>query len=357
MFINYLEQIEDLLTITAQQDASDLHISSNRYPAIRIDNSLVFLTNKSVLSSEDVQNLVFSILTPEEQQRFVKEKEIDLSYNLKNKARFRVNVYTSQSHIAAAFRLIPTKIRTIEELNLPPILHKFTDLKQGFYLSAGPAGHGKTTTLAGLVDEINHARNDHIITIEDPIEYVFTPDRCIINQREVYLDTLSFHKALRSSLRQDPNVIMVGEMRDPETMATAMTAAETGHLVMSTLHTNNASQTIDRIIDSFPPFQQGQIKIQLAATLVGIVSQRLLPRISGGRIPAVEVLIINNAARSLIREGKTQELGLVIDTGFDQGMVSLNRSLADLARRKEVTIEDAFNYSLDESELRHFLNM
>ncbi len=355
MYVNYLEQMEELLTITAQQGASDLHLSANRYPAIRVDNNLIFLTNKNMLAVADIEGLVYSILSEEQRARYEKEKELDLSYDLKEKARFRVNIYTSQSHIAAAFRLIPTHIRNIAELNLPNVLRRFTSLRQGFFLSAGPAGHGKTTTLAAMVDEINHSRSDHIITIEDPIEYVYTPDRSIINQREVYTDTLSFHQALKSSLRQDPNVIMVGEMRDPETMSTAITAAETGHFVLSTLHTNNAAQTIDRIVDSFPPFQQNQIRMQLAATLVGIVSQRLMPRISGGRIPAVEVLIVNNAAQSLIRAGKTHELGLVIDTGLEDGMMSLNRSLADLVGRREISMEDALNYSMNVEELRSLL--
>ncbi len=257
--------------------------------------------------------------------------------------------------MAAAFRLIPAQIKTIEELNLPPVLHDFAKLKQGFVLMVGPAGHGKSTTLAALLDEVNHKRTDHIITIEDPIEYIFSQDRCIISQREVGIDTLSFHDGLRSILRQDPDVIMVGEIRDPETMATAMTAAETGHLVFSTLHTNSASQTIDRIIDSFPPNQQGQIVSQLSATLVGIVSERLIPRLGGGRVPAAEIMLTNSAIRNLIREKKIYQIDLVIETSVQEGMISLNRSLVNLVKRNEISLEEAESYSLNSAELRLLL--
>jgi twitching motility protein PilT len=257
--------------------------------------------------------------------------------------------------MAAAFRLIPAQIRTIDELYLPPILHDFTPLNQGFVLIVGPAGHGKSTTLAAMLDEINHKRTDHIITIEDPIEYVFSQDRCIISQREVGLDTPSFNAALRSILRQDPDVIMVGEMRDPETMATAMTAAETGHLVFSTLHTNSASQTIDRIIDSFPSNQQGQIISQLAATLIGIVSERLIPKLGGGRIPATEIMIVNPAIRNLIRERKIYQIDLVIETSIQEGMMSLNRSLANFIKQKLISLDEAERHSLNPAELRLLL--
>jgi len=257
--------------------------------------------------------------------------------------------------MAAALRLIPGKIQTIEELRLPGIINDFARLSQGFVLVVGPAGHGKSTTVASLLDEINHQRTDHIITIEDPIEYLFTQDRCIISQREVNTDTNSFHDALKTLLRQDPDVVMIGEMRDKESIATAMTAAETGHLVFSTLHTNSASQTIDRIIDSFPADQQGQITTQLASTLVGIISERLVPRIDGGRVPAVEIMLTNSAIRNLIRERKTYQIDLVIETSMQEGMMSLNRSLANLVRKKEISLENAELYSLNPSELRILL--
>jgi twitching motility protein PilT len=266
-----------------------------------------------------------------------------------------VNVYFQRGYLAAALRLVPARVRTIEELNLPPLLHDFTKMSQGFVLVVGPAGHGKSSTLAALLDEINHTRSDHVITIEDPVEYLFTQDKCIISQREVGSDTMGFHAALRTVLRQDPDVIMIGEMRDAASIATAMTAAETGHLVFATLHTNSASQTIDRIIDSFPAEQQGQVTSQLAATLVAIISQRLLPRVSGGRVPALEVMIVNPAIRNLIREKKIYQIDLVIETSLQEGMVTLNRSFANLVRNKEITLENAELYSLNPAELRILL--
>lgn len=346
------QELNELLTTVAQQSASDLHLSVGRHPTLRLDGQLVPLTYKPILTPDHTQHLVFSLLTSGQKEELAKEKEIDLSYSLENKARFRVNVFYQRGFLSAAFRLIPLSIRTVEQLNLPPILHSFTQASQGFVLLVGPAGHGKSTTLAALIDEINHSRNDHIITIEDPIEYLFVQDRCIIDQREVRHDTNSFHAALRATFRQDPDVIMVGEMRDPETMSTAITAAETGHLVFATLHTNNAAQTIDRIIDSFPAVQQNQIKMQLAGSILGIVSQRLIPRIDGGRIPAVEVLLANPAVRNLIREGKVHQIDLVIDTGADEGMLSLNRSLAELVKVRQISMENAEIYSLDVNDLK-----
>jgi len=246
-------------------------------------------------------------------------------------------------------------VKTLEELNLPPILHDFTKLSQGFVLVVGPAGHGKSSTLAAMIDEINHARSDHIITVEEPIEYLFTQDQCIISQREVGTDTLNFHSALRTVLRQDPDVIMIGEMRDAISISTALTAAETGHLVLSTLHTNSASQAIDRIIDSFPAEQQGQVSSQLAATLVAIVSQRLIPRVQGGRVPAAEIMIVNPAIRNLIRDRKFYQIDLVVETSLQEGMVTLNRSLANLVKNKEISLENAELYSLNPAELRILL--
>jgi len=305
------------------------------------------------LSSEDTKNFADSLMTEEQKQRFLEKKEVDFSYNfVEEGARFRVNVFFQRGNVSCALRLIPARIPTIKELNLPPILHQFVVPSQGFILVTGPSSHGKSTTLAVLIDEINHSRTDHIITIEDPIEYIFEDDRSIIDQREVYQDTLSFARASRSTFRQDPDVIMVGEMRDPETMATAITAAETGHLVFTTLHTNSASQTIHRIVDSFSPAQQGQIRAQLSGSLLGIVSQRLIPRIKGGLIPACEVLLNTPAVANLIRENKIHEIPLVIETSAEMGMISLNRALADLVKRKEITLENALNYSLSPAELK-----
>ena len=349
---DYKQQLNELLLTTAKQSASDLHIAVGRRPTIRIDSLLVPLQKESILTKEDAEGLVLALLTEEQQKNFYEKLQLDFSYNFEDKARFRVNTYFQRSFMAAALRLIPSQIKTVEELNLPPLLHDFARLNQGFVLVVGPAGHGKSTTLAALLDEINHARTHHIITIEDPIEYLFSQDRCIVSQREVGLDTHSFHDALRSILRQDPDVIMVGEIRDPETMATAMTAAETGHLVFSTMHTNSASQTIDRIIDSFPPNQQGQIISQLASTLVGVVSERLIPRVGGGRIPATEIMLANSAIRNLIRERKIYQIDLVIETSVQEGMVSLNRSLVNLVKRKEIALEQAETYSLNPAELR-----
>ncbi len=353
--MDYKQKLNDLLLATARQSASDLHLAVGRHPMLRIDGVLIPLQKEPMVTPEVVENLVSNLLTPEQKQKLLEEKEIDLSYSFEDKARFRINVFHQRGYMAAALRLIPSQIRTIEELRLPPILHDFTKLSQGFILIVGPAGHGKSTTLAALLDEVNHTRTDHIITIEDPVEYIFTQDKCIVSQREVKTDTISFHKGLRSLLRQDPDVIMIGEMRDRESIATAMTAAETGHLVFSTLHTNSAAQTIDRIIDSFPAEQQGQISSQLAATLVGIISERLIPRIEGGRIPACEIMISNPAIRNLIREKKAYQIDLVIETSMQEGMMNLNRSLADLVKNKEISLENAELHSLNPSELRILL--
>lgn len=349
---NYTAQLKKLLEITVKEQASDLHLSAGYYPTIRIADKLVPLVKERKLSPEDSQGLAFALMTEEQRQRFLKEKEIDFSYNLEEKARFRVNVFFQRGYISSALRLIPAEISTIEELNLPPVLHQFTKPSQGFVVVCGPSSQGKSTTLAALIDEINHTRADHIITIEDPIEYVFEPDKAIIDQREIGLDTLSFANALRSTFRQDPDVIMVGEMRDPETMATAITAAETGHLVFATLHTNSASQTIHRIVDSFPPEQQHQIRAQLSGSLLGVISQRLIPRLKGGLIPACEIMISTPAISNLIRENKIHEIPMVIETSLEIGMISLNRSLADFVKRGEISLENALNYSLNPTELQ-----
>ncbi|MBU6500332.1 MAG: PilT/PilU family type 4a pilus ATPase [Patescibacteria group bacterium] len=352
---DYKDKLKDLLITTAKLNASDLHIAVGRRPTLRVDGVLVPLQKEPVITPEVAEGLVFNLLNSEQKERFLKDKQLDFAYSFEEKARFRTNVYFQRGYVAASLRLIAARIKNIEELNLPPILHDFTRLSQGFVLAVGPAGHGKSSTLAAVLDEVNHTRSDHIITIEDPIEYLFTQDRCIVSQREVGTDTPTFHAGLRTILRQDPDVIMIGEMRDATSIATSMTAAETGHLVFSTLHTNSASQTIDRIIDSFPAEQQGQVTSQLAATLVAIVSERLLPRISGGRIPAMEIMLVNPAIRNLIRERKIYQIDLVIETSLQEGMVTLNRSLVGLIKNKEVTLENAELYSLNPAELRILL--
>jgi len=353
--MDYSVWLKRLLQIAVLEGASDLHLVANYHPTIRVAGKLIPLLKEKKLSMVDTQGLVFSMLTEEQKNRFLKEKEIDFSFEYGEKARFRVNVFFQRGKISAALRLISSKIPTIEELNLPPILHSFTKATQGFVLVTGPSSHGKSTTLAAMIDEINHSRAVHIITIEDPIEYVFTPDKSIIEQREVGSDTHSFIRALRSVLREDPDVIMVGEMRDPESISMAITAAETGHLVFSTLHTNSAAQTIHRIVDSFPPEQQPQIRAQLSGSLIGVISQRLIPRIKGGLIPACEIMIMTPAIANLIRENKIHEIPLVIETSLEVGMITLNRSLADLVKRGEITMENALRFSLNPAELTSLL--
>jgi twitching motility protein PilT len=352
---DFKQKLSDLLTATAKQGASDLHLAVGRHPTLRIDGVLVPLQQEAIITPEVMEGLIGALVTDEQKVRLLAQRQLDFAYSFEDKARFRVNAYFQRGYLAAVLRLVPAQIKTIEELNLPPLLHDLAKLSQGFVLLVGPAGHGKSSTLAAIIDEINHSRSDHIITVEDPVEYLFTQDQCMISQREVGSDTLSFHSALRTVLRQDPDVVMIGEMRDAVSIATAMTAAETGHLVMSTLHTNSAAQTIDRIIDSFPPEQQSQVTSQLAATLVAIVSQRLLPRISGGRVPAAEIMIVNPAIRNLIRERKTYQIDLVIETSLQEGMVTLNRSLVNLVKNKEVSMENAELYSLNPAELRILL--
>ncbi len=349
----FQKEIQELLSITIEEKASDLHISVGQPPLLRIAGELVPLSKKAEASKEFTQEFAFALLTEDQRLKLEEEKEIDFSYNLEEReARFRGNIFYTMGTLSIALRLIPQEILTIEELNLPQVLHQFARASQGFVIIAGPSGHGKSTTLASLIEEINHTRADHIITIEDPIEYVFHDDKSVIDQREVTKDTKSFASALRATFRQDPNVIMVGEMRDAETIGTALTAAETGHLVFATLHTNSASQTIHRIVDSFPAEQQGQVRAQLSGSLIGVVSQRLVPRIQGGLIPACEVLMVNAAAANLIRENKVHELPLVIETSAEEGMIALNRALASLVKVQEITIENALQYSLNPTELR-----
>ena len=350
--MNIKQELEELLGLVIERGASDLHISVGRRPTLRIDGALVQIESKDIVTGEFAKQFVEEILRGDQKTRFLEEKELDFSYSFADIARFRVNVFMQRGEFAAAMRLIPTKVRTMDELGHPQVMHNYTRVSQGFFLVVGPSGQGKSTTLAAMIDEINKQRACHIVTIEDPIEYLFQNDKAIIDQREIGQDTKNFNVALRSVLRQDPDVIMVGEMRDPETISAAITAAETGHLVFSTLHTNNASQTIDRIIDSFPPAQQNQIKAQLAGTLLGVLSKRLIPRIDGGRAAAFELLIANAAVKNLIREGKTHQIDLVIETSAEEGMISLNRSLANLIKKGEISYDQAIVYSLNPSELR-----
>ena len=352
---NYELQLEELLELVGKHNASDLHLSVGRYPTLRIDGRLNNLTKYPILTGETSKGLINVLLSDEQKEKLSKFKEIDFSYNFKEKARFRVNVFNQRGYLSAALRFFPSKIRTVKELNLPPIVERFASYSQGLFLVVGPSGHGKSTTLAALVDYINHNYAKHIITIEDPIEHIFQQDKSIVDQREIGSDTQNFKRALRSALRQDPDVIMIGEMRDLETISIALTAAETGHLVLATLHTNNAAQTIDRIIDSFPAESKNQVRTQLASTLLGVVSQRLIPRINGGRVPAVEVMMINPAVRNLIREGKIYQIDLVIETGIEEGMITLNRSLADLVHKGEISLENAEIYSLNSSDLKMLL--
>ncbi len=352
--MEYITEMENLIDILMKEGGSDLHISAGNPPNIRVAGSLIPLSNKAALTNEDSLGLISSLLNNEQKEEFLKNQEIDFSYEYKD-VRLRCNGFFQRGSVSIALRLIPKHIKTLDELGLPPKLADFAARKQGFFLVVGPVGQGKSTTLASLVEMINVERSEHIVTIENPIEYVFEQKKSLIDQREVRIDTKDFSTALRSIFRQDVNVIMIGEMRGPETMAAAVTAAETGHLVFSTLHTNNAAQTIDRIIDTFPAGQQDQIRVQLSVSLAGIFSQRLIPRVSGDLIPAYELLINNKAVANLIREKRTHEINTVIETGSDEGMVDMNRSLADLVRRGEITIEDAHSHSLNPQILEKFL--
>lgn len=348
----YRAGLEELLLIVAQEKGSDLHLSPGIYPTIRVDGRLISLNRRPILDSETLEGYALALMGAENKERFLQQKEHDTSYMVDEKARFRVNIYLTRGSYAITARYIPFGIRTIEDLKLPPIIKFFGRLSQGFVLIVGPNGHGKSTTMAALINLINKERVEKIVTIEDPMEYLFVSDKSIIDQRELYKDTNSFDSALRSTFRENVNVIMVGEMRDYATISAAVSAAETGHLVFGSLHTNNAAQTVERIIDSFPPAQQSQIISQLANTLSGVVSQRLIPGIYGGLVPAVEVMIANSAVRNLIRENKTEQLNNVIETSQELGMISLNRSLVELVRKKEISFEQAEFYSLRPKELK-----
>lgn len=348
--------IQELLALTIKNKASDLHLLVNVAPTFRIDGGLRYLTNYPALTPEDLETMIFSLLTPEQKELLLTNKELDFSFGFTGKTpeetgRFRVNAYFQRGYLSAALRFLAPNVRSIEELGLPKVCHDFANLKQGFVLVTGPTGHGKSTTLAAILNEVNMNKACHILTIEDPIEFVYPKGNSIISQREMASDTHSWAMALRSSLREDPDVVLIGEMRDPETMQAAITLAETGHLVFSTLHTNSAAQSIDRIVDAFPSDQRPQIRIQLAATLKGIVSQRLIAKIGGGRTVAVEILLGTSAVASNIRDGKSHLIDSVIQTSKDVGMITIDESLSDLVRNGIITLDDAKAYALRESEL------
>ncbi len=342
--------VPEMLQLLIDRKGSDLHLVAGYPPAIRVDGQLFAIDGQPRLTRELVEQLVITFMTQEQRDYVTVNRELDFSYQFKDLARFRVNAYFQQGVLSAALRLIPTQIKTIDELMLPPIFHEFTKYKQGLVLLTGPTGEGKSTTLAAIIQEINQNRSDHIVTIEDPIEFVHIPERSIISQREVHQDTNSWEIALRSALREDPDVVLVGEMRDFETISAAITVAETGHLVFATLHTNSASQTIDRIIDVFPEHQQSQIRQQLSLTLQAVVSQRLVPKVSDGRVAATEIMIATSAVRNLIREQKTFQLDNVIQTSSEQGMSLMENSLIQWATRGTITFETARMYSIRPEE-------
>lgn len=338
--------IKNLLDEVIARNASDLHLLVGTAPVLRIDGRLAIVPKSQALTESDCEALVGGLLLENHLELLRHRKELDFSFGYRN-LRFRTNVYYQKGSLAASLRSISNEIQSFTELGLPPVIEKFTNCSQGFVLITGPTGHGKTTTLASMINHINETRSEHIVTIEDPIEYVFNNKKSIISQRELGSDTNSFSRALRASLREDPNVVLIGEIRDLETVETALTIAETGHLVFATLHTNSAAQTADRIINVFPPHQQQQIKQQLASVLLGVVSQRLMPRVSGGRVVAAEIMVANTAVKSLIREGKTYQLPNVIQTSAAEGMISLDKVLAELVSKGEVTIDDALTWATD----------
>lgn len=342
--------IEVLLEECVKNNASDLHLQVGLPPVLRVEGYLRQLTTYPVLTNDMVQKLVFSTLDEDQQRILIKDKEFDYSFAFGDLARFRVNAFHEKGNMAAAFRLIPNVIKTIQELGMPGVVEGFADHPNGLVLVTGPTGSGKTTTLAALIDKINAERAVHIITIEDPIEFTHQSKRAVVAQREVHYDTYSFAAALRSILREDPDVVLIGEMRDLETIQAAITVAETGHLVFATLHTNSAAQSIDRMIDVFPAHQQPQIRSQLANMLVGICSQRLMPTLDGKRVAAAEILVANSAVRSIIREGKTHQLDMTIQTGADQGMQTMDRELAKLVKSGVVSFDVARQYAVDVTE-------
>ncbi len=346
--------IQDLLQMTIDRNASDLHLVVG-YPAtLRVDGELTPIDN-TVLTPELVQNLCLPLLSPDQKKNLEANRELDFSYGF-GVGRFRINFYYQKGSLAGAFRLIPLKIRTIDELGLPDICHSFTNLKQGFVLVTGPTGHGKSTTIAAIVEEINLKVGGNVLTIEDPIEYLYSKGKAIVSQRELGGDTYSWPNALRAALREDPNVVLIGEMRDYETIAAALTIAETGHLVFATLHTNSAAQTMDRIIDVFPENQQAQVALQLSNTLEAVVSQRLLPGAGGGRVPGTEILVATSAVRSIVRDRKSHLLDNVIQTSADLGMMTMDMSIANLVKKGKVQLDVALQYAVNPDYVRELVS-
>lgn len=343
--------IEQYLEEVIRRDASDVHIQVGLPAMLRIDGSLSPVRDAPVLTAENIDDIIFSLLDEEQKEIYIHDKEIDFSFSYGELGRFRVNAFHEKGNPAGAFRLIPNKIRTVEELGLPEVMNKMTEYPRGLVLVTGPTGSGKSTTLAAMLDRVNRERAQHIITIEDPIEYQHHHKKSIVVQREVHFDTPSFSSALRSALREDPDVVLIGEMRDLETISTAITVAETGHLVFATLHTNSAAQSIDRMIDVFPPHQQQQVRVQLSGILMGIVAQRLVPVIGGGRVAAAEILVVTPAVRNIIREGKTHQLDGVIQTGGEYGMQSMDSTLVKLIHDGKISYEEAKNFAVDLEEL------
>lgn len=343
-------KIEILLEEVVKKDASDLHLQVGMPPMLRVDGALS-PHGQEKLDEKGVEELVFSLLDEDQKQILMRDKEFDFSFAFGDLGRFRVNAFHERGNLAGALRLIPNKIRTIEDLGLSPVVNKFTEYPRGLVLVTGPTGSGKSTTLAAMVDKINRERASHIITVEDPIEYTHQSKRSLVVQREVHYDTFSFSAALRSALREDPDVVLIGEMRDLETISAAITIAETGHLVLATLHTNSASQSVDRMIDVFPPHQQPQVRAQLGNMLQAIVSQRLIPALGGGRIAAAEILVATPAVRNIIREGKSYQLEAVIQTGAEYGMQSMDRTLVNLIHTGVISYDEARNYAVDLDEL------
>lgn len=338
--------IQQLLDLTIQRNASDLHLSVGSPPILRIHGELIAVPGESPSTPEQVESLINPLLSDYQKNIYQQEFELDFSFDFESKARFRVNIFRQKGYTAVALRLIPFRIPLLDELGLPMVLKKLTELRQGFILVTGPTGHGKSTTLASFINTINLDRAEHILTVEDPIEYVYPKGKSLIEQREMYRDTKSWGNALRAALREDPDVLLIGEMRDLETMAAAMTIAETGHLVFATLHTNSAAQSVDRIIDVFPQSQQPQIRLQLAATLEAIISQRLIPTIAPGRAAVAEVLFATPAVRNIIREGKSYLIDNVIETSAELGMQTLERALTNLVKAGQISQDVAIRFAL-----------
>lgn len=349
-------KIENFLEEVIKKDASDLHLTVGVPPMLRIDGALKPVEGARALTDKDVKDLTYSILDDVQKDILERDKEVDFSFTYGDLARFRANAYHQKGNVGLALRLIPVAIRNLTQLGMPKIVDKFTEYPRGLVLVTGPTGSGKSTTLAAMVDKINSERSCHIITVEDPVEYTHSHKKSIVEQREVHYDTRSFAAALRSVLREDPDVVLIGEMRDLETIAAAITIAETGHLVFATLHTNNAAQSVDRMIDVFPPHQQQQIRVQLSNILQGIVSQRLIPSIGGGRVAAAEIMVVTPAVRNIIREQKTHQLEAVIQTGASEGMQAMDRTLASLIKTGRITLDEAKGYAIDVKELERLLH-